>query len=163
MEDILKFRKRIITYICFTIIISFITSAIVFRFKLLYQVVIECIILSSLLFFVSLDSIVGPKASIITLYKWKRFDMLKIIFIEFSLTKFPFWAIYNIIKNKEINMTTIFLFYLTIFCLYHNGEFFFVLFCHPKEIHWDSKIINNTRFFNLSFSQLYFSYEFCNS
>jgi hypothetical protein len=29
---------------------------------------------------------------------------------------------------------------LCLFCIYHNGEFFFVLWCHPQEFGWKSKI-----------------------
>lgn len=74
----------------------------------------------------------GQKVS----HRWKKNELLKI-----SLTEFLFPTIFiNGFFNSNINSQFInFSLYMFLMFLYHNGEFFFVLYCHPAEVCWDSK------------------------
>lgn len=71
-------------------------------------------------------------------------EIYKILFTENILGKILGFAIFG---NLEVFGVTgngdhilhNFCAYLGLFCIYHNGEFFFVLWCHPKELCWHSK------------------------
>lgn len=86
-------------------------------------------------------------------------ELYKILFTENILGKILGFAIFGNLEifgvNKsESHILLNFCAYLALFCVYHNGEFMFVLWCHPKELSWHSKYPADSNF-ELNFLQFF--------
>lgn len=72
-------------------------------------------------------------------------EIYKILLTENILGKILGFVIFGKLESLGLtqgHIVTNFCYYLGLFTIYHNGEFFFVLWCHPKELSWKSKILN---------------------
>jgi len=73
---------------------------------------------------------------------FQKNEIFKILLTEYIFGKvisFWFYGNYGYFGESRFGLVRTFAVYLCLFCIYHNGEFLFVLWCHPQEFGWKSK------------------------
>ena len=82
------------------------------------------------------------KLSNITSTRFRKQEVFLIIFTEVvigNLAYYGFCSLAKVIRGSEITCLHVLSIYLLVFSVYHNGEFMFVLWCHPQDTSWKSK------------------------
>lgn len=71
-------------------------------------------------------------------------DLLYIILTEITIGKIVYFGLKSLsctLVGQQLTGLRLLSIYLLVFSVYHNGEFFFVLWCHTNEIGWKSKYL----------------------
>jgi hypothetical protein len=145
-ETFTKQVQKQMSVICFySIGSSFLTALLHDRLGLPLLVSLTVLMAGCLLVGIKLSErfALTQKLSSVKSRKFTNKDLLPIILTEILVGILVYYGLKSVImclfwnKINGLNMLSI---YLLIFSVYHNGEFFFVLWCHTHDIAWKSKI-----------------------
>lgn len=90
------------------------------------------------------------KLSSVTGTKFSNKNLLYIILTELLIGQLVYFGLKSTVLTllgHTISGLNVLSIYLLVFSVYHNGEFFFVLWCHTDEVSWKSKIFIFSNFF----------------
>ena len=142
-----SFRRRL-TFLAFsTLFISALTTSLLLKHKIQFiqALGINSAIFVIILAFAWVSYPYARQAALIEIEDFNFKGVVKVVLTELVFGKFL--ALFLLLDRSAVFPTNPgyqsclnqLLVYLAIFAVYHNGEFFFVLYCHTKELGWKSK------------------------